>query len=77
MTSTFSLTAHTADKTRLAFYCDCKKCGNKLTPYVSVGSWLDIAFVLVQNDLLTPAEFKNLNHLAVSQWETIAPMLEN
>jgi len=77
MTSTFSLTEYTAGHTRLAFYCDCKKCGNKLSPYVATDSWLDIAFVLVQNDLISKAEFKNLNHLAVSQWETIAPMLEN
>lgn len=77
MTSKFSLAEYTADKTRLAFFCDCKKCGNKLSTYVSPQAWLDVAYVLVQDDLVSMPEFKNLQHLAVSQWATIAPMLEN
>ena len=60
----------------MAFLCECKKCGGKITSYVSPDEWLDIAYVLVDSDFLTLKEFKNLHHLAVSQWELIKSTLE-
>jgi hypothetical protein len=72
MDNKFSLSEYAADKTRMAFLCECKKCGGKLTTYVSSQTWLDIAYVLVEDDLLTMKEYKNLHHLAVSQWELIS-----
>ena len=75
MATKFSLTEFASDKTRMAFMCECKECGFKLTKYVPVATWLDIAFVLVQDDLLTQAEYKTLHHLAASQWATIEATL--
>jgi hypothetical protein len=72
MENKFSLADYASDKTRMAFVCVCKKCVNGMSAYVSPEVWLDIAYVLVQDDLLTLKEFKNLNHLAVSQWDLIS-----
>lgn len=55
----------------MSFYCDCKKCDNKSTDWLSHDEWLDIAYVLVDSDLVTRKEFKQLNHLAVTQWNDI------
>jgi len=71
MENKFSLADYASDKQKLAFVCVCKKCVNGMSDYLSPDVWLDVAYVLVQDDLLTTKEFKNLNHLAVSQWELI------
>jgi hypothetical protein len=73
MDNKFSLAEYASDKKQMAFLCECKKHigSKKLTSYVSPDMWLDIAYVLVADDLLTAKEFKNLNHLAVSQWDLI------
>lgn len=61
---------------RRCFVCTCKKCnGGKQTPYITNEAWLDIAFVLMDSDEITEAQYKELNHLAVSQWDVIAPCL--
>lgn len=77
MEDKFSLADYASDKKRMAFVCECKECGNKISGYVSPETWLDVAYVLVQDDLLTTKEFKNLNHLAVSQWELISNTLNS
>ena len=75
METKFSLTDYASDKDRMAFVCTCKECVNKISDYLTPDVWLDVAFVLVQDDLLTAKEFQNLNHLAVSQWEFISDTL--
>jgi len=72
MENKFSLAEYVSDKTRMAFVCSCKVCGNKMSSYVSAETYLDIAMVLVEDDEITSKEFKKLNHLAVSQWTLIS-----
>lgn len=76
MENKYSLTEYASDKDRMAFVCTCKKCGTAMTDYMAPAQWLDIAFVLVDDDRLTVKEFKNLHHLAVSQWELIKNTLQ-
>ena len=71
MEARYSLKEYASDKKRMAFVCTCKKCGTAITDYVSPDVWLDIAYVLVDSDFLTLKEFKNLHHLAVTQWDDI------
>lgn len=68
----FSLAEYVADKERIAFVCSCKECVAKMSSYLSVDEWLDIAYVLVDSDFITKKEFKKLNHLAVTQWALIS-----
>lgn len=72
MENKFSLAEYASDKKRMAFVCSCKQCGNKMSSYVSADDWLDISYVLVDSDSITSKGFKNLNHLAVSQWSLIS-----
>lgn len=76
MENTYSLSEYAKQFERMAFICGCKKCGAKMTSYVSSDEWLDIAYVLVEGDAITKKEFKKLHHLAVSQWELIKSTLE-
>lgn len=75
MENKFSLADYASDKKQMAFVCVCKECVNGMSDYLSPEAWLDVAYVLVQDDLLTTKEFQNLNHLAVSQWELISNTL--
>lgn len=72
METKYSLMEYAKGHNRMAFICGCKKCGGKITSYVSSDEWLDIAYVLVASDMLTKKGFKELHHLAVSQWDFIA-----
>lgn len=72
---TYSLTEYASDKTRMAFVCTCKECGSALTSYVTPQTWLDIAFVLMDTDLLTVKQFKQMHHLACTQWDIIKPII--
>jgi hypothetical protein len=68
----FSLSGYAENSKYMFFYCKCKQCDNKSTAFISPSEYLDIAYVLVASDMLTKKEFKQLNHLAVSQWDFIA-----
>jgi rRNA maturation protein Rpf1 len=76
METKYSLAEYAEGHNRMAFLCECKKCGGKITSYVSRDEWLDIAYVLVDSDLLTKKEYNNLHHLAVSQWDFIYKTLK-